>query len=97
MEQARHKAATTGRDYRTLVAPRNNFPQPSDTDEKDRSYLGYFAGHSQWSIDMQQQTSEQEQQAAKKAYQAPQLKTLGAVEEVTEVIALGSSLPKQTL
>jgi hypothetical protein len=46
---------------------------------------------------MQQQTSEQEQQAAKKAYQSPELKTLGAVEEVTEVVAIGSSLPKQTL
>jgi len=41
---------------------------------------------------MQQQNSEQEQQAAKKAYQAPELKTLGAVEEVTEVVGLGSNL-----
>ena len=45
---------------------------------------------------MKQQPSEIEQQAPKKAYQAPQLKTLGAVEEVTQVTViqpLGSSLP----
>jgi hypothetical protein len=41
----------------------------------------------------QQQPLEIEQQAPKKSYEAPQLKTLGAVEEVTEAIALGSNLP----
>jgi len=45
----------------------------------------------------QQQPLEIEQQAPKKSYQAPELKTLGAVEEVTQVSIiqpLGSSLPK---